>query len=219
MNMPTLSRRAILAAAVVVPALGIATGAEAFPAAIDAPDRTAWDQAFAVMQQAVNEDAAYDPIYMKTYAAFAAEAPAPETVECRRSVLHPHYQAWKSDDLDQYEAAWLAEKGRSWNGEGFEEQGRRQIAQVREFRRLRAAAERRHNMPAIEAEWERLGEIAYQARWTLFHIPAPDHAALAWKAEHLFGESVAAGEDATGWSAEIVTAYMADVRRLLPTEA
>ena len=219
MNMPTLSRRAMLAAAVAVPALGIATSADAFPAATRAPDRVAWDRAFAVMQHAVSADAAYDPIYMKTYAAFAADAPDPDTVECRRSPLHPHFQAWFCSDLDAYEATWLAERGRSWNGDGLEKTGHQQIEQVREFRRLRAAAEQRHNMPAIEAEWERLGETAYAARWALFHLPAPDQAALAWKAEHLFGEAVAAGDDATGWNAEIIAVYMADVRRLMPMEA
>lgn len=67
-------------------------------------------------------------------------------------------------------------------------------------------------------EYERLGAIRSKAQWAVFAIPAPDKAALYWKAETLFGESVDSQDEAPAWRADIIAAYMADVRRLLSGE-
>ena len=49
----------------------------------------------------------------------------------------------------------------------------------------------------------------------LVTTPAPDNAALLWKAEHLFGEAADKGEWGPPWHPEMIASYMADVRRLL----
>jgi hypothetical protein len=68
-------------------------------------------------------------------------------------------------------------------------------------------------------EFERLGEECQKALWSLFAIPAPDDAALRWKAEKLFGEAVDEGVSSPCWREDIIAAFMLDVRRLLAPEA
>jgi hypothetical protein len=213
----TATRRAVMTA---MAGTALICGTAIPAVAVTSPPiaRAEWDRAFAAMEAAVHDEAAYDPIYTNAYEAFVADAPDPDAIECRRSRLHPHYRAWSTDDLDAYEAAWMAERGRSWNGLVFEQEGRRQIQQVREHRRLLDIVQQRHNMFEIEAEWERVSEAAHDARWALFNTPAPDLAALRWKAEHLFGENAGGGTEAPCWSENTIATYMADVRRLLVTE-
>ena len=69
------------------------------------------------------------------------------------------------------------------------------------------------------AEFERLGEVRYDATWALFAIPAPDNAALLWKTEYLFGDDMAASGSSPSWAAHVMDWYMADQRRLLGSEA
>uniref|UniRef100_UPI0035CAB719 hypothetical protein n=1 Tax=uncultured Sphingomonas sp. TaxID=158754 RepID=UPI0035CAB719 len=213
----TATRRAVMTA-MAGTALICGTVASATAAASSPIKRAGWESAFAAMEEAGREEAAYDPIYTKAYEAFVADAPDPDAIECRRSRLHPHYGAWLAGDLDAYEAAWIAERGRAWNGAEFEQNGRQQIQQVREHRRLLEIAQTRHNMFEIEAEWERVSEAANDARWALFNTPAPDLAALRWKAEHLFG-GAGGGIETSCWSEDTIATYMADVRRLLATGA
>ncbi len=72
---------------------------------------------------------------------------------------------------------------------------------------------------ALYAEFERLGEVRYEATWALFAIPAPDHAALLWKTEYLFGDDMTASGSSPSWAAHVMDWYMADQRRLLGLEA
>ncbi len=72
---------------------------------------------------------------------------------------------------------------------------------------------------ALYAEFERLGEVRYEATWALFAMPAPDHAALLWKTEYLFGDDMAASGSSPSWAAHVINWYMADQRRLLGPEA
>lgn len=212
-----MSRRALIgAAALAVPIAGAHGAGIMSPATVD---RAAWDQAYAVMEQARVADAAYDPIYMRAFAAYAADFPKVDSLECRRSLFHAHFTAPDADDLDAYEADWLSQRGTTWRGEKIEADGRRAIAEVREYHRLRDAAKRRHNIDAIEAEWERLGDVLYDAQWALFELPAPDLPAFLWKSEHLFGDSVDNAYSCSAWSSEILATYMADARRLLGREA
>ena len=71
----------------------------------------------------------------------------------------------------------------------------------------------------LYAEFERLGEVRYDATWALFAIPAPDHAALLWKTEYLFGDDMGANGSSPSWAAHVMDWYMADQRRLLGPEA
>lgn len=71
----------------------------------------------------------------------------------------------------------------------------------------------------LYAEFERLGEVRYDATWELFALPAPDHAALLWKTEYLFGDDMAPSGSSPSWAAHVMGCYMADQRRLLGSEA
>lgn len=72
---------------------------------------------------------------------------------------------------------------------------------------------------ALDAEFERLGDVRHDATWALFAIPAPDHAALLWKTEYLFGADMTASGSSPSWAAHVMDWYMADQRRLLGSEA
>ena len=211
-----MNRRTLIGAAALAFPVAAARGASIMsPAAVD---RAAWGRAYAVMEHARLADAAYDPIYMRAFAAYAADFPNIDALECRRSQFHPHFTAPDADDLDAYETDWLNQRGATWQGDQCEEKGRRAIAEVREYRRLREAAKHRHNIDAIEAEWERLGDVLYDAQWALFELPAPDLPAFLWKSEHLFGDSVDNASSCSAWSPDIMATYMADARRLLGRE-
>jgi len=67
----------------------------------------------------------------------------------------------------------------------------------------------------LEAEYEQLGEARYEATWALFAIPVPDHDALLWKSEYLFGECTDRAASSPCWASHVVAAYMEDARRLL----
>lgn len=56
----------------------------------------------------------------------------------------------------------------------------------------------------LYAEFERLGEVRYEATWALFAMPAPDHAALLWKTEYLFGDTPTEGSSCASWSSEVI---------------
>ncbi|MEG3083699.1 hypothetical protein U1707_08595 [Sphingomonas sp. PB2P12] len=68
---------------------------------------------------------------------------------------------------------------------------------------------------AMYKEYERYGEAQYETTWALFAIPAPDHAALLWKTEYLFGDDMGASGSSPSWAAHVMDWYMADQRRLL----
>lgn len=85
------------------------------------------------------------------------------------------------------------------------------------FDALYAAADET-NQNRMSDAWVQNGDRLYTAEWALFAIPAPDHAALAWKSEKLFGDEVARQQSSACWRADIIAAYMVDVRRLLSGE-
>lgn len=68
-------------------------------------------------------------------------------------------------------------------------------------------------------ESDRIGEILYEKTRDLFDIAAPDHAALLWKTEYLFGDTPTEDSSCASWSSEVMNVYLADHRRLLGPEA
>ncbi|WP_426265139.1 hypothetical protein [Sphingomonas sp. PWP1-2] len=70
------------------------------------------------------------------------------------------------------------------------------------------------NSDAAEAADERYAEAIFE----LLETPAPDNAALLWKAEYLFGETTDKGQDSYSWRADVLASYMADVRHLAAME-
>lgn len=68
---------------------------------------------------------------------------------------------------------------------------------------------------AMYAEYDRHSEAHNAATWALFAIPAPDHAALLWKTEYLFGDDMGPYGSSPSWAAHVMDWYMADQRRLL----
>lgn len=68
---------------------------------------------------------------------------------------------------------------------------------------------------ALAQKGDHLGETLYEKTWTLFAIPAPDHAALLWKTEYLFGDPIPVEGGSASWAASVMATYLADARRLL----
>lgn len=93
----------------------------------------------------------------------------------------------------------------------------RQRAQaVREAWLAYRAYRERIGLDQAGAEADRLSEIQCDIETQLISTPAPDHAALLWKLDHLFG---AEARDPDGyspsWCAAWIEAVMDDARRLL----
>lgn len=70
----------------------------------------------------------------------------------------------------------------------------------------------------LAQEWERAIDASHHAVWAMMAIPSPDHAALLWKTEYLFGRPIPEGECSASWSRKVMDEYLADARRLLGGE-
>lgn len=218
MNSTDTTRRALFGAAglaavaLTVPAIA-AAGALARAAPLSG-DRAAWDAGLAAVAVAKADDDAYNIVYDRAYSAFRADAPHVDSLPLASLPGHSLGALVGTGDLDALERAhlhWIAEDKRQPAIDAF--------AAFRDFRRLRDDADHRHNLTAIETEWDRLGEAYNNARWALFAIPSPDLNALLWKVEQLFGESVADPDgDCPCWAGRIMEVFRADARRLLAGE-
>lgn len=218
------SRRAMLGAFALAPIALAATIAPA--AALTAVDRSEWERAFANMQR---HDAAYEafqPTYEAAETGFVRDKPTGDEInlrhlcpaimfmgrEVRSDLLH-------RDDLDQLHTDYIANKNVTWGSNDPEASIAKHKADcdtVRQFRLDYQAAKDRHDYDAIIDRDEQLGAAAYDATWALFHMPAPDLAALHWKLEHLFKRSLDDDSDGCdGWSPKVMQSLMADASRLL----
>ena len=78
----------------------------------------------------------------------------------------------------------------------------------------------KYGIDAICARSDRLGELVSEFETRLLDMPAPDHAALAWKLDHLLTPYGQEGDKSTApWAEATVAQTLADYRRLLIGEA
>ncbi|MEG3178170.1 hypothetical protein U1872_18160 [Sphingomonas sp. RB3P16] len=106
--------------------------------------------------------------------------------------------------IDQH-AARLANGGAAWDAG---------LAKMEAAKALSDGFADDEDTDASNDAHERYGE----AMSDLMVIPAPDNAALLWKAEYLFGVTSDKGQDGYSWRADILAAYVTDVRRLAAME-
>lgn len=223
------NRRALLgsiafAAPVVV--LAASGTVSAVPAAT--ADRTAWDRAFAHMEKTRADYEAYQPIYRTADEGFERDKPTGDEINLR--TIYPaigfvpsqRYSLLHNIDLAEAHAQFIADEGKIWGASdpaATIAKHKSTCDQIAQFRHDFQAAKDRHNYDEVVERDEALSDAAYEARWALFDLPAPDLAALHWKIEHLFVLDRDADESATPWHPDIIATLMADVRRLMPQEA
>lgn len=94
---------------------------------------------------------------------------------------------------------------------------RRRAAEVRRAWLDHKAAQERLGYEAASDEVERLCNLMCDRERDLLLMPAPDHRALLWKLERLFGPAVRSEDEfCDSWCPEWINAVMNDSRRLLP---
>lgn len=193
----------------------------------DADPLAAWDSLMSAYDAAKAADDEINRRYNAASAAYRVDKPAEPEVDtvllfgfllghcdiARRRLLY-------RDDLDELQRQIIAAKGVTlWERVDRNPERIAEIDKVREFRRLHAEAEQRHNISALDDEWGAAGDCLSNALAALLLAPAPDYSAVRWKLSRLFGP------DATGpvahdersipcWNCEFTDAVIADMARL-----
>ncbi|NIJ07610.1 hypothetical protein FHS31_001206 [Sphingomonas vulcanisoli] len=208
-SLPATNRRSFLGALAFAPVAASPIIAFAAKAESVRVDRTVWDRAFATMEAAKQASDEFDNNVL-----------APVDAELERIAPRPELSfdhTAKSGQVARYEM-WVTDLHR-WDNHSVPEI-RESAARVRGAWNKHVEAQRRLGWEPICDESERLCEIRCDHESDLIAIPAPDHAALLWKLEHLYGPSARA-YDGSGptYCAEWVNALMNDARRLLSQEA
>jgi hypothetical protein len=186
-----------------------------------------WDRLMAAYVAGKAADEEINKRYDAAYSAFQADKPAKPQINTvllfgilmgncdltRRRLLH-------SDDLDQLQHQIIAATGVTrWERVDRNPQRIAELDKVREYRRLLAEAEQRHNLPALEEEWTAVGHRLADARAALLLAPAPDYVAVQWKLDDLFGPEAtgAVGDDdrsIPSWDCKFTDTLIADMARL-----
>lgn len=189
--------------------------------------RTEWDRLMVAFLAAQAADDEINQRHDAALAAFTADKPAEPEIDmvlifshvlgscdiARRRLLY-------TDNIDQLQQQIIAATGVTrWERVDRNPERIAEFDKVREFRRLLAAAEQRHNLSAQEDEWGAAGDRLSNARAALLLAPAPDYAAVQWKLDQLFGPEAtgAVGDNDRGipcWNCELTDAVIADMARL-----
>lgn len=197
------SRRQILAGLAAAPALALPVAAGA---ALATTERVAWDRLIAAHRSAEAVSEHYDAtVYRPADLRVERIAPRPEmTFEVPdRSGYSPVY-VLRANNLDEWD-------------DNISPQVRNAAAEEKAKWRAYKEARKAAGLDAIEDESERLGDLAYAARWAAINTPAPDLTALRWKLDQLFGQGARDEDDESpAWAPRIVNDLMSDVHRLLP---
>lgn len=197
------------------------------PARPAADTLTAWQSLMAAYEAAKAADDDINSRFDAAWTAYEADKPAEPEIDLalifgsfpglceatRRRLLH-------SDDLDELQRQILAAKGVTrWERIDRDPERIAELDKVREFRRLLAEAEQRHDLSALDAEWSETGRSRSEARAALLLAPAPDFDAVRWKLDELFGPKVTEpvadeGRTIPCWNAELTDAIISDMARL-----
>ncbi|WP_234180343.1 hypothetical protein [Sphingopyxis sp. NFH-91] len=197
------------------------------PARPAANSLTAWQSLMAAYEAAKTADDEVNARFDAAWAAYEAGKPAEPDIDLglifgsfpglceatRRRLLH-------SDDLDELQRKILAAKGVTrWERVDRDPERIAELDKVREFRRLLAEAEQRHDLSALDDEWGEAGRRLSEAQAALLLAPAPDYKAVRWKLDKLFGPKVTGaladeGRSVPAWDAELTDAIIADMARL-----
>lgn len=197
------------------------------PARPAADTLTAWQSLMAAYEAAKAADDDINSRFDAAWTAYEADKPAEPEIDLalifgsfpglceatRRLLLH-------SDDLDELQRQILAARGVTrWERVDRDPERIAELDKVREFRRLLAEAEQRHDIPGLETGWNEAGQRLAEARAALLLARAPDYAAVQWKLDQLFGPAVTGalgseGRDIPCWDVVLTDALIADMARL-----
>lgn len=192
----------------------------------DADILAAWDYLMAEYLAAKAADEEINQRYDAASAACTADAPAEpdiNTVLIFGNCLGSHVDKRRliySQELDELQCQIIAANGVTlWERVDRNPERVAELDKVREFRRLHAEAEQRHNISALDNEWGAAGDRLSNARAALLLAPAPDYSAVRWKLDQLFGPQatgpVADDERSIPcWKCEFTDAVIADMARL-----
>lgn len=199
----------------------------ATPASTPADPRIVWDRLMGAYEAARAADEDINARYDAAAAAFEADKPAEPDIKmvllfgsllgrCKAT----RWRLLYTDDVDELQRRILAEKGVSrWERIDRDPERIAELDKVREFRRLLAEAEQRHDIPGLETGWNEAGQRLAEARAALLLARAPDYAAVQWKLDQLFGPAVTGalgseGRDIPCWDVVLTDALIADMARL-----
>lgn len=197
------------------------------PARPAADTLTAWQSLMAAYEAAKAADDDINARFDAAWAAYEAGKPAEPDINMellfgsivgrceatRRRLLH-------SDDIDELQRRTLAAKGVTrWERVDRDPERIAELDKVREFRRLLAEGEQRHDLSALDNEWSEAGRRLSEAQAALLLAPAPDYEAVRWKLDQLFGPKVTGaladeGRSVPPWDAELTDAIISDMARL-----
>ena len=169
-------------------------------------DRSAWEAAMRAYETAKQVDERYDAeVYRPLFEHVERVAPRPDlqfTITAKSGCSATYHLL--PGDLHEYD-----------NHDSI--LYRRAAAEVRERWLAYRAEYERSGLDEVETQWDANAQAVYDAKWAVLDMPAPDHAALLWKANELFGEECIAEENGScpSWSAKVMANFMADARRLL----
>ena len=200
---PAIARRNLLGALALAPIVALPGLAGATAPAVD---RTAWDRALATYEAARAAEQHYDVTVCRPMEAELERlAPRPNlwfdltARDGRTARFHVPL-----NDLDRYDHH-ISPSFRA----GADEVKAKWFAHVEACRSL--------HHEEINDEWDRLDDIAADARHALMVMPAPDCSALWWKVDQLFGPASGRKpeEEGDGYCVEWTDAWVADAERLL----
>jgi hypothetical protein len=192
----------------------------------DADSTTAWDSLMAALHAAKAADEEINRRYDAASAACTADTPAEPDVDTALifgNFLSRHVDRRRliySQDLDELQRQIIAAKGVTlWEKVDRNPDRIAELNKVREFRRLLAEAEQRHNISALDDESGAAGDRLSNTRAALLLAPAPGYSAVRWKLDQLFGPEATGpiGDDERSipcWNCEFTDAVIADMERL-----
>ena len=196
-------------------------------------DRAAWDQALATYRKARSNYEIANDRFDKCAAVYEAAKPSPDLIDWKEiTFVTPHSsqkeRIARTLDLDSEWEQFLSLEGKTWWAKDVDAAKARHwtaLETVREYRRLDEQARKSTGFHDICEVIDDISDAEAEAEKTLLHTPAPDHPALLFKLERLFGAASMENADrdsgghCTAWSWSYIEPVMADAARLLAGEA
>lgn len=213
------TRRAILTAALALPAATIAAGLPT-AALANTADRSAWDQAFSLYERAKAASDADYAAFSKLHDAWTAAVdaiPHVQTSATFQSGIGGHRAMATTNPDDLASARRMLSGLREWGSDMDEyvTACRELIAADEGRAAARADIDRRFGINDAAHRSDDLSEQQSDAQTVLIQLPAPDADALRWKLNYLFGEESNEDGYCASWSADFIRPVIADVNRLL----
>lgn len=185
--------------------------------------RANWDRAIRAHERAQKAYDDFEPTVFAAFEAYRRASPNPEAIawDGLGDPFGDKHDWLTRADLDERTRFFLEGEGKWWfarNPEGRKAKFHATIEQIRDYRRRDEQADRESGRTAAIEEENRRSSRVFQAWTSLIQMPAPDHAALMWKLEQLFGDVGSDESETVEWQGKYLSQLMADARRLLTAD-